>query len=82
VGPTHTSALVARTWARTGTVPVFTDYSLDEGGAQLCPCGIATPTPQHFTVASRTDIHMPARKFPTPTIRSRCAPHPAHIHQI
>ena len=26
--------------------------SLDEGGAQLCPCGIATVTPQHFTVAS------------------------------
>src|SRR4051794_8006768 len=47
------------------TVPVFTDDSLDEGGAQLCPCGIATATPQHFTVASRPDIHMPARKFPT-----------------
>jgi hypothetical protein len=27
--------------------------SLDEGGAQLCPCGIATATPQHVTVASR-----------------------------
>ena len=27
--------------------------SLDEGGARLCPCGIATATPQHFTVASR-----------------------------
>ena len=38
--------------ARTGTVPVFTYNSLDEGGAQLCPCGIATITPQHFTVAS------------------------------
>ena len=22
--------------------------SLDEGGAQLCPCGLATPTPQQF----------------------------------
>jgi hypothetical protein len=24
----------------------------DGGGAQLCPCGIATATPQAFTVAS------------------------------
>ena len=43
---------------------MFTDDSLDEGGAQLCPCGIATATPQHFTVVSHTDIHMPAQKFP------------------
>ena len=39
--------------------------SLDEGGAQLRPCGIATITPQHFTVASRANIHMPTREFPT-----------------
>ena len=66
-----------------GTVPVFTYNSLDEGGAQLCPCGIATVTPQHFTVASRANIHMPTREFPIPTIsRDRCAPHPAHIRQI
>ena len=38
--------------------------SLDEGGAQLCPCGLATATPQHFTVASRADHPMTARKFP------------------
>jgi hypothetical protein len=44
---------------------VFTHNSLDEGGAQLCPCGIATATPQHVTVASRENIHMPTRKFPT-----------------
>ena len=62
---------------------MFAHNSLDEGGAQLCPCGIATATPQHFTVASRANIHMPTRKFPTPTNRSDgCAPHPAHIHQI
>ena len=51
--------------ATTGTVPVFTYNWLDEGGAQLCPCGIATTTPQHFTVASRANIHMPTREFPT-----------------
>ncbi len=52
--------------------------SLDEGGAQLCPCGIATATPQHVTVASRTDIRKPARKFPVPlTIEQvRTAPSP------
>jgi hypothetical protein len=61
---------------------VFTDDSLDEGGAQLCPCGIATATPQHFTVASHTDIHMPAQKFPAEPKPDGCAPHPAHIHQI
>jgi hypothetical protein len=61
---------------------VFTVDSLDEGGAQLCPCGIATTTPQHFTVASRTDIHMPARKFPAVVAHDKCAPHPAQIRQI
>ena len=45
---------------------MFTDYSLDEGGAQLCPCGIAVATPQHFTTASRTDVDKPAREFPAP----------------
>ena len=44
---------------------MFTYNSLDEGGAQLCPCGIATANPQHFTVASRANIHMPTREFPT-----------------
>jgi hypothetical protein len=75
-----------RAGARIETVPVFTDDSLDEGGAQLCPCGIATATPQHYTMASKTDNQMPAPEFPTrPTsgLRSgRCAPHPAHIHQV
>jgi hypothetical protein len=83
VDPARTAPPDAERRVRTGTVPVFTHNSLDEGGAQLCPCGIATATPQHFTVASRTNIHMPTRKFPTPTIsRGGCAPHPAHIHQI
>ena len=46
------------------TVPVFTVDSLDEGGAQLCPCGIATATPQHFTVASRPTSTCPPRSSP------------------
>jgi hypothetical protein len=56
--------------------------SLDEGGAQLCPCGIATLTPQHFTVASQDDTLMSAWEFPIPPRRNRCAPRPAHIRQI
>jgi len=39
--------------------------SLDEGGAQLYPCGIATATPQHFTVASRQTSTWPPRSSPT-----------------
>jgi len=40
--------------------------SLSEGGAQLCPCGLATATPQHVTVASPAHIFKPAQKFPAP----------------
>ena len=61
---------------------MFTYNSLDEGGAQLCPCGIATVTPQHFTVASQDDTHMSAWEFPIPPKRNRCAPRPAHIRQV
>ena len=39
---------------------------LDEGGARLCPCGIATATPQHFTVASDRTTHESVRSSPTP----------------
>ena len=33
-------------------VPTFTSKPFDKGGAQLCPCGFATATPQTFTMAS------------------------------
>jgi hypothetical protein len=33
-------------------VPTFILQSLDGVGVQLCPCNIATATPQAFTVAS------------------------------
>ena len=35
-------------------VPTFTSQPFDRVGAQLCPCNIATATPQAFTVASRS----------------------------
>jgi hypothetical protein len=34
-------------------VPTFTLKPIDGVGAQLCPCGFATSTPQAFLVASR-----------------------------
>jgi len=36
-----------------GMVPTFTLEPFGGGGVQLCSCGIATATPQSFTVASR-----------------------------
>ena len=55
--------------------------SLDEGGARLCPCGIATATPQHFTVASRPARRQPAQEFPA-ALDGGCAPLPAQIRQV
>ncbi len=37
-------------------VPTFTFQPFDRVGAQLCPCNIATATPQAHTVASRSAI--------------------------
>jgi len=58
--------------------------SLDEGGVQLCPCGIAMANPQHFTMASRQTSTRPPRSYPHQPKHNRqdCAPHPAHIRQI
>jgi len=61
-------------------VPMFTTEPFDGLGAQLCPCGLATRTPQSFQMASR-----PA------TSTSQGVPHhdvvgarrcPAHIRQV
>jgi hypothetical protein len=64
-GPSPTAMLETRRQAGSGGSRVHCD-SLDEGGAQLYPCGIATATPQHVTVASRTDTRMSVWKFPAP----------------
>ena len=34
-------------------VPTFTFQPFDRVGVQLCPCNIATATPQTFTMASQ-----------------------------
>src|SRR5690348_16164359 len=41
-------------------------------GTRLYPCGIATATPQHFTVASRPAPRTAGREFPAPSW-SECA---------
>ena len=64
-GPARIPALAARDRADRDGSRVHCD-SLDEGGAQLCPCGIATATPQAFTVASRQTSISPAWEFPVP----------------
>jgi hypothetical protein len=50
-------------------------------GAQLCPCSIATPTPQAFSVASR-----PTKKIPTEGVAApsgmACTAIPARIPQV
>jgi len=50
-------------------VPTFTLEPFDGVGVQLCPCSIATVTPQTFTVASRptTSIGRGVLR-PTPTV--------------
>lgn len=47
--------------------------SLSEGGT-ISLCCIATATPQHFTVTSQQDGHLPAQEFPAPSRRKQvCA---------
>ena len=50
---------------------MFTDRSLVEVGARLCPRGIAMANPQHFTVASWPDVHIPGQKLTDPPRRAR-----------
>ena len=50
-------------------VPTFTLEPFNGVGAQLCPCNLATATPQSFAVASRAgDISRP-RSFPSGSSR-------------
>ena len=44
-------------------VPTFTLEPFDGVDAQLCPCNLATPTPQAFGVASRPATS-PSRRVP------------------
>src|SRR5450759_3999862 len=51
--PFPASSLLVGGKGTAGMVPTFTIEPFDGVGAQLCPCNIATATPQAFTVASR-----------------------------
>ena len=62
-------------WPVEGTaamVPTFTVEPFDGVGAQLCPCNIATATPQAFTVASRPATSPSPEVPPTITPDSAC----------
>src|SRR4051794_16305303 len=79
--PAHLGALEAHRTGRPATVPVFTVIRLDRGGARLCPCGLASTTPQFFVLAFLN------AGFTTPgssvgTFVPPDAPLPTHIHQI
>jgi hypothetical protein len=79
-GPARIRALAARDRADRDGSRVHCD-SLDEGGAQLYPCGIAA-TPQHFAVASRQTSTCPPGSSPFRHEGNGCAPLPAHIRQV
>ena len=78
-GPSPTTAPDARRAGQDRDGSRVHCCSLDEGGARLCPCGIATATPQHFTVASRR-ASKTAQEFPDPTssewVRTAPGPYP------
>lgn len=59
-------------------VPTFTTSPFDEGGAQLCPCNLATSTPQAFLVASQPTITIGSGVARSTGVRC----YPAQIRQI
>ena len=62
-----------------GMVPTFTLGPFDGVGAQLCPCNIATATPQAFTVASRPARRTGQRVPRTTMVRVRAAAQPRSV---
>jgi hypothetical protein len=57
-----------------GAVPTFTTRPFDGVGAQLCPCGLATATPQPFTVASLPATSNRLRSSPPKRVRAATQP--------
>src|ERR1019366_2095757 len=51
-------------------------------GTRLYPCGLATATPQTFTVASRPRRNRPSLKFPCPCSGQGAHREPARIHRV
>ncbi len=65
----------------TGVVPTFALEPLDGLGAQLCPCGFATSTPQAFLVASRPATST-GQGVPRTEVRVRAATQPSVRFQL
>jgi len=55
-------------------VPTFTAEPIGRLGSQLCPCGLAMPTPQAFGMASRPTTSIRARSSPPAPGADGCAP--------
>jgi hypothetical protein len=76
VRPADPSGLDVQGWRDQDGSRVHCD-SLDEGGARLCPCGLTTATPQHFTVVSRPVVKAsPGVPNPNRLGRTALGPHP------
>jgi len=59
-------------------VPTFTLEPFDGVGAQLCPCNLATSTPQAFLVASRPTTQT-GPGVPRTEVRVRAATQPTSV---
>ena len=70
-----TGLLEADRGGTSGRVPTFPVIPFDRGGAQLCPSGIATVTPQAFAVASLPATSTDAGV--SSTLECRCIPQPS-----
>src|SRR5262249_45046951 len=55
---------------------------VDGLGTRLCPCGIATTTPQTFTVASGPRLWRPSPEFPARDRRTGARREPARIRRV
>ena len=82
-GPSPTTGLATRRGGEARDGSRVHCCSLGEGGAQLCPCGIATATPQHFHRGLPATPLKATQKFPpTPANGADGAHRTRSIHQI
>ncbi len=65
-----------------GVVPTFTTRPFDGVGAQLYPCGLATATPQPFTVASLPATSNRPRSSPPKRVRAATQPRSVRLELV
>ena len=52
-------------------------HPVSGSGIRLCPCGLATATPQPFAMASHPRLPRPGQEFPALPWQDGCAPQPS-----